>query len=152
MKTFKTEIGKTKSKNWLALPLFAIIIVFAITLEKTYAVDSPVDKTKTELSSKLEKYEKIDIMPVVDATQLVNSIKYPEKARKMGLEGKVIVKILVSKEGKVKSAEIVESVDEIFEQPALDAVKDVKFKPGLKDGVAVETWVNLPIEFRLDKK
>ena len=37
-----------------------------------------------------------------------------------------------------------------FERPALDALRKWKFKPGVKDGQAVRTYMKLPIRFRIN--
>ena len=78
--------------------------------------------------------------------------EFPEPARKMGLAGKVVAKLLVGADGHVSRASIVEAVPEgIFEQGVLTALRQWEFKPGYFKNQAVATWVVLPITFRLSR-
>jgi TonB family protein len=78
--------------------------------------------------------------------------EFPLTARRLGIGGKVVVKFLVKTDGNVAKASVVEAEPkEIFEQSALDAVRDWQFIPGRYHGEAVATWVVLPIQFRLTR-
>jgi protein TonB len=74
---------------------------------------------------------------------------YPEIARKANLEGQVWVRIWVDKEGKVRRAELLKSESEIFNQPALEAVRQWLFSPALQQGKPVDVWVALCFRFKL---
>ncbi len=75
---------------------------------------------------------------------------YPERLRKRGLEGKVILKILIDSSGVVIQIEIAESSGyTLFDTSALEAVDNWKFKPTTKDGINVESWILVPIVFKL---
>ena len=76
--------------------------------------------------------------------------EFPETARKMGLTGRVVAKLLVGTDGHVSKASILEAAPEgIFEQGVLKALKQWEFKPGSLKNRPVATWVVLPISFRL---
>jgi protein TonB len=77
---------------------------------------------------------------------------YPEEARKKGIQGEIMVQILVGTDGSVKEATIVSNKtgSKDFEKAALDAVKQWKFEPGKLDGKPVEVNVVVPIKFKLD--
>ncbi len=77
--------------------------------------------------------------------------EYPELARKAGLEGKVIVEIIVGKDGHVKSARVLKSDNEIFNQAALNAVKQYVFKPAMQNDRPVSVRVIQPIVFSLER-
>lgn len=78
--------------------------------------------------------------------------EFPEAARKMGLTGKVVAKLLVGADGRVSRISILEaSPHGIFEQDVLKALKQWEFKPGYYRNQAVATWVVLPINFRLNQ-
>lgn len=77
--------------------------------------------------------------------------KYPELARKAGLEGKVIVEYIVGKDGHVESARVIKSDNEIFNQAALDAVKQYVFKPAMQNDRPVKVRVIQPIVFTLER-
>ena len=76
---------------------------------------------------------------------------YPEIAKRAGVEGKVYIKALVNKEGKVKRAVVLKSDAEIFNKVALDAVYQWVFTPALMNNGPVTVWVVVPFNFQLKK-
>jgi protein TonB len=75
-------------------------------------------------------------------------VKYPAQAKKNGITGKVIVRCLVGVDGKAGKLEIVESDPEgIFDDSALSTLKYWQFRPGIKGGELVATWVKVPFKF-----
>jgi len=99
-----------------------------------------------------EKAPESNYTPYDEAPQLLSSIKlkYPPDAKKKGIEGKVVVKILISKTGAVETTEIAKSIPEL-DAAAIDAIKKVKFKPGKYKGKPVDVWVRIPINFEIEK-
>lgn len=77
---------------------------------------------------------------------LVSEISYPEELN--GVEGRVIVEFIVSRFGEVKYPVITQSLHFAADREAIRAVKEMKFKPGILDGVPVESKYTLPINFR----
>ncbi len=76
---------------------------------------------------------------------------YPMRARRMGIEGWVEVKLLVSEEGFVKNIEIIQAKPEgIFEKSIMQSLFSWKFSPGTIDGVAVKTYATTKIRFNLE--
>jgi TonB family C-terminal domain len=78
--------------------------------------------------------------------------QYPDVPLRAGLEGMVLVKVLLTKEGKVKKAILVKSDGELFIQPAMDAAMKWVFTPALMNGKPVAVWVSIPFRFRLTGK
>ncbi len=75
---------------------------------------------------------------------------YPLVALRRNLTGRVTVKFLVDRHGKVRKPKIVEAHPKgVFEQSVLDSITKWRFKPGVLKGREVATWVVLPIQFRL---
>lgn len=73
---------------------------------------------------------------------------YPDLARKAGVEGRVFVKVLVDREGKVKKA-VVLSGPEIFHEASVAAAMQWVFKPAIQRDKPIPVWVALPFLFRL---
>jgi len=73
---------------------------------------------------------------------------YPPWAKEAGIEGKVLVRVLVGTDGIPKKAVIVGGPKGLTEG-VVDAVLRWRFKPGLANKVPVEVWVEIPISFRL---
>lgn len=74
---------------------------------------------------------------------------YPKEAREKGIEGTVYVKLLVNDKGTVEKAVVEQSDAEIFNKVSVDAAMKWKFKPALKQGSPVSTWIMLPFKFKL---
>jgi TonB family protein len=75
---------------------------------------------------------------------------YPTMSKRMGEEGKVIVRFLVGMQGAVERTEIVASSGvPPLDQAALDAVRHWKFSPPKKSGTVHAAWVMVPILFTL---
>ena len=76
---------------------------------------------------------------------------YPALARRREQHGTVTVRVLVGADGSVESAEVAESSGfDTLDNAALETVRSRwRFVPARRDGVAVESWVLVPIRFAL---
>ncbi len=74
---------------------------------------------------------------------------YPELAQKAGMEGRVIVKIWINREGKPNEALVLKSDAEIFNRPAVEAAMKYRFTPAVLDNKPVGVWVVIPFTFKL---
>jgi TonB family protein len=75
--------------------------------------------------------------------------RYPELAKRAGLEGTVLIRLWIGKDGTVKQASMVKSDAEIFNGPSLEAAKKLTFKPAACNGTTVSIWATIPIRFKL---
>jgi periplasmic protein TonB len=77
--------------------------------------------------------------------------RYPAAARRKGEEGTVVLKVLVTAEGAASSVELERSSgSSALDDAARDAVKGWLFAPARRGAEPVETWVLVPVVFRLD--
>ena len=76
--------------------------------------------------------------------------QYPRRARKKGVEGYVVLSMLVDEHGKVKDALVVESHPaQTFDDAALDVVWSWRFQPGEYKGKSVSVRVTQTLRFEL---
>ena len=81
---------------------------------------------------------------------LRDNIKYPVEAIEKGIEGRIIVRFVVTKNGKITNAEVVSSVDPLLETEALRVIRSMPdWIPGKRNGQNVDLQFTLPITFRL---
>jgi protein TonB len=73
---------------------------------------------------------------------------YPDVAREAGVEGTVIVRSLVGKDGKVKRCVVVEG-NPLLNDAAIACAKTAVFRPALQDNRPVEVWVLIPVTFKM---
>jgi TonB family protein len=78
------------------------------------------------------------------------NIKYPELALKFKIEGRVLVKFVVSNSGKVKNIVLLRDIGYGCGEEALRVVRSMPdWKPGKQNGQYVNVYFTLPISFRL---
>lgn len=101
----------------------------------------------TATSSAATEYDASDVdSPPKIVRQM--PVKYPAQAKKNGITGKVIVRCLVGVNGKAGRFEIVESDPAgVFDDSAVSTLKYWQFRPGIKSGELVATWVKVPFKF-----
>lgn len=76
--------------------------------------------------------------------------KYPDSARSTGKEGRVLLRVLVDAYGKTKTVEVnLSSGTDALDRAAVDAVQRWRFSPARHGDQPVESWVRIPIDFRL---
>jgi protein TonB len=73
---------------------------------------------------------------------------YPEMAREAEIEGTVIVRVLVSREGKVDDVIVIDG-PEALRRAADDCARTSTWRPALIDGDPVAVWVMMPVTFKL---
>ena len=81
---------------------------------------------------------------------LKTHIRYPEEAEKKGEQGRVVVKFIVDKNGKVSSPKIVRSISPLLDEEALRVVGEMpNWIPGKNNGETVSSYFTIPISFTL---
>lgn len=81
---------------------------------------------------------------------LSNNIIYPPVSQSKKIEGRVIVKFVVERDGSIGDAMIVKGVNSELDQEALRVVKAMPdWKPGRVQGKAVRCYFVIPISFKL---
>jgi TonB family protein len=75
---------------------------------------------------------------------------YPDEAREQGLEGAVMVRVFIDESGKAKDVIISKSSENcLLDSAAVRTAKTFTFSPAMRGNNAIQTWVQVPIEFRL---
>lgn len=74
--------------------------------------------------------------------------RYPFTAKKEGIEGRVVLKLVVDSNGNAQEPVVVKSEPEgVFDKAALESISNYRFKPAVKNGKNVACIVRLPIKF-----
>mgnify|MGYP002781123951 CR=1 FL=1 len=73
--------------------------------------------------------------------------QFPSDMQRQGISGVVAVRVTIDETGSVAECSVSKSSHAEFEQAAVSAVKNWKFKPASKGGVAVKASVVIPIKF-----
>lgn len=87
--------------------------------------------------------------PVGGLAAIQNKIVYPIAAKRLGIEGKVLIQAIVDENGNVAKAKVIKGIGSGCDEAALDAVKSSKFTPGKQRGKNVRVQITIPIVFKL---
>jgi TonB family protein len=79
-----------------------------------------------------------------------NNIKYPEEAKAEKIEGRVIIRFIISKEGKSEGLSVIKGIHPLLDAEATRVVSMLTgWKPGMQDGRVVDVWYMVPVNFTL---
>jgi protein TonB len=77
---------------------------------------------------------------------------YPPRARRLGLEGEVLVRTKVLPNGECGELVLGQSSGyALLDQAALEAVRTWRFRPARRGDEEIVSWVEIPVRFRLDR-
>ncbi len=101
-------------------------------------------------------FKVVEVMPVFPGGEkklmsyLGNNIKYPEKAKKDGVKGRVFITFVVEKDGRIDNVELLRGIGSGCDEEAMRVIKSMpKWSPGMTNGEPVRVQYNLPIKFAL---
>lgn len=91
-------------------------------------------------------------LPSTNADYLQNPKPvYPPASKRLGEQGKVIVRVLIAADGTAQDAEVRQSSGyERLDRAALETVRKWRYVPGKRAGVPEAMWFNVPINFVLE--
>jgi protein TonB len=92
-------------------------------------------------------------IPVEKEPQIVRLERpeFPNFVWKMGIEGQVVVRVLIDANGKPLDSQILKSTNPVFEQPVIDAVMKSQFNPAQMGQGPVAAWLTIPFRFKQPK-
>lgn len=78
--------------------------------------------------------------------------KYPDDARAKKIEGSVLLGLTIDHGGLPQNIQIKRSLDPSLDQAAVEAVRQWRFEPAIKDGQPVSMWITVEVYFSLENK
>jgi periplasmic protein TonB len=78
-------------------------------------------------------------------------IRYPEMARRAGIEGVVIVQFVIDPEGRVTNPVVLRGIGGGADEAAIEAVRQARFTPGMQRGRPVRVQFAIPVRFSLNE-
>jgi protein TonB len=76
---------------------------------------------------------------------------YPPLSKRLGEQGKVMVRVLIAADGTVQSATLAQSSGFTrLDESAMAAVLKWRFVPGKRNGIAEAMWHQIPVNFVLE--
>lgn len=129
-----------------------------LDLDASLDLDEPVASTpppppavEEEEEEEPEIFVIVEQMPelIGGLAAIQKQIRYPEIAKKAGVEGRVIVQFIVDEQGGVLDPLVVRGIGAGCDEEAVRAVQQAKFEPGKQRGKSVKVKMSLPITFKL---
>jgi TonB family protein len=112
-----------------------------------------------QISREEPPYVVVQEMPLFPGGQeaLLNyikeNLKYPDDAKRDSIQGRVIVRFAVTKDGDVEQISVLKGVHPLLDKEAIRVVSTLpKFKPGMQGGKPVAVWYMIPVNFDLSKE
>ncbi len=151
---------KKPRSGWLSLlkvlPVLPIIIVLLLAFSCKNS-SKETDPQNLPVSEKPVKDKEIaDKMPEFKGGHeamtkyMIENVKYPEEAKKNGIQGKVFVSFTVTKTGKLDNIKVIRTASDLLNAEALRVISSMPdWEPGLSKGTAVDVEITVPIMFRL---
>jgi TonB family protein len=78
--------------------------------------------------------------------------EFSEQARKKKVSGDVLVHLIVNEQGLPQDVKVVRGLGMGLDEKAIEAVKQYKFRPALRDGVPVKVELNIDVNFQIFDK
>jgi len=133
-------------KKIASIPLLALILILSTSSVQTFAQ-----------SGNEKVFKRAEIMPEYIGGQenmmkfLSTEIKYPVKCRDQKIEGSVVLKFVIDKNGRIKDiVNLKKDTDNLLVQEAMRVLKIMpNWEPGKNNGQPVNTEMVLPIQFQL---
>ena len=130
-----TQIGKDTSPDLSEIPIYDEKVSTEIK-ENVFTWVEEMPKYKTD-ESEIYKY-------------FADNIKYPEIAKKAGVEGRVILTFIVSKDGSVSNISVLKGIGAGCDEEAVRVLGLMgKWFPGRQNGNPVKVAISIPIMFKL---
>ena len=134
----------------------------SVTITKKQGLLAPVDNTVLNSKHVINQKDKEKVYTVIEKmpqfpggeSELLkyigNNLKYPVEAQQKGIQGKILVRFVVNKTGKVENAEVIRGLDPAIDKEGLRVINSLPiWMPGEQKGEKVSVWYTLPITFKL---
>ena len=135
-----------------------VLLVIVVAPVRANAQDKRGKTTQTHKDTTTDDkiYEVCEQMPIFEGGDaalmkyLTDSVKYPELAKKHGVQGRVVIGFIVEKDGSLTDVKVLRHVDIALDAEALRVVKGMpKWIPGRHNGQRVRVRHLLPIHICL---
>jgi len=127
--------------------------------EQEKATQEKAMKSSQASSSGEQVYNSVEKMPTFPGGDearidfMMKNLKYPEQAKKNGVQGKVFVTFIIDTDGSLSNVKVMRGIGAGCDEEAVRVIKLMpKWTPGLEKGKPVKVQFVLPIKFALGEK
>ena len=126
-------------------------------LKKKVNTNQPLPPSVEEVKNLEEDpafYLSVEVMPepIGGLQAIYRKVSYPKKAIENHIEGTVVIRVFIDRDGEVLDAQVVKGIGYGCDESARLAVFYHRFSPGLQRGQRVKVQMDIPVEFKLGKE
>lgn len=131
-------------QSWIRSFMVIALVVTGLAL---VSVRGGVVQAAEAVSFTEERAEDVIVKPVP-----VNKVapEYPPEARKEGIQGRVVIDVLVDRDGEAVKVKAAESPHDLLTKAAIMALEQWQFKPGTINGEPAIMKIQVKLDFKLD--
>ncbi|MEM7372783.1 MAG: TonB family protein [Bacteroidota bacterium] len=89
---------------------------------------------------------------LINIQEVRQQIGYPTVAKNAGIEGTVVMRVLVDKEGNYKRHRVISSPHPLLGKQVEKQIHNLRFTPALQGNTPMDFWVNIPFKFDLNEQ
>jgi len=132
------------------LSVIALVILVPASLRSSLPTNEGASSTSDTSKAVSEPTQRVHVSQGVMSSLLISHVnpQYPAVARITHVQGRVVLKAFIDKEGNVRHLKLV-SGPEMLGPAAIEAVKTWKYKPYLLNGKPVDVETEVVVDFAL---
>ncbi|MEO0896315.1 MAG: energy transducer TonB [Bacteroidota bacterium] len=120
----------------------------AIMLDKEGKADYQVELEDFHDLGGIDLLLEIPPLPM-NIEEVKTAIGYPEKARDLFIEGKVVARVLMGKDGRYSKHRIISQVHPMLVEGVEAQLPNLRFSRAVQGSQPIKFWVNIPFNFKL---
>ncbi len=150
---------RSSVSRWLSSPPSLVATLLAVGLAVTFGIvacsdsisPSPSAPDEPAASSAPKSAKDLQTPPSLKGglEALQQELQYPKMAEEAGIEGKVLLQVVVDENGMPEVVQVKRSAHRTLDSAAVRAVRSVEFEPGKKNGTPTDAKMVLPVLFRI---
>jgi TonB family protein len=132
-----------KINTMLRIAIFSLVLGAGLSLSTTVQAQETATTNVDEMPSPPGGMEGF-------TQYMIKNLTYPTAAREAGTQGMVVLTFVVTAEGKVEAVEVIRGIGKGCDEEAVRVItQSGTWTPAKKEGKAVATRMNLPVNFKL---
>ncbi len=136
--------------------LLAVLVLSAMTVNVSCSGGDEARRPDNAVSGPAAHHDTIFTVEEVDQKpeaeggmqEMMENVEYPDEAKRKGITGRVMVRFVVSPQGKPINPQVVDSVHPLLDEEAVRAVSQTSWSAGLKEGNPVPVQMEIPVTFK----
>ena len=132
--------------GWIALPLLFLVVAIVVPVS---AQVQPLHGRDSPPQGPVDGVYRVGHGVSAPRVTYTPEPEFSEKARQAGYEGTCVLEMVVDAEGIPRDIKVVRPIGMGLDDKAIEAVRQWRFKPGMKDGEPVAVRINVETSFHL---